>query len=350
MQNIPSRKRAARAQRSPRRRTFFCSLKANERTTGPWALPPPFQMGERIDPWRARPVPFWRHGFFPPPETIERVLAGREITRRLARCQSTTRWRMSTRTSCLKIAVARSISPTCSFVCRSSTGCLKNVVATLSRRRRSSARLATTRGAGTGGGCSAGSTKGIPAPGVANGRRCTAWRGVAHNALPHNVAPAAPIGRCARGTAADGAGAGGSPRAASARGATVAAGRRLREAGPRNDITAERRPESGIPPRSAVLRLALAGSVRWGRLSCPHHFWRRGHWSFFGLQFDCGRIDPGGKRAPYRTALIEGGGISTHEGRNDAFHAHTPSLCPRRGPSCWIYLPLSSPRAPPVFE
>ena len=65
---------------------------------------------------------------------------------------------------------------------------------------------------------------------------------------------------------------------------------------------------------------------------------------------DCGRIDPGGKPAPYRTALIEGGGISTHEGRNDAFHAHAPSLCPRRGPSCWIYLPLPSPRAPPVFE
>src|SRR4051812_15915199 len=36
-------------------------------------MPPPVQMGERIEPARARPVPFWRHGFAPPPRTLPRV-------------------------------------------------------------------------------------------------------------------------------------------------------------------------------------------------------------------------------------------------------------------------------------
>src|SRR5215218_11446954 len=31
-------------------------------------------MGEREDPARARPVPFWRHGLAPPPRTLPRVL------------------------------------------------------------------------------------------------------------------------------------------------------------------------------------------------------------------------------------------------------------------------------------
>ena len=30
--------------------------------------------GERMEPARARPVPFWRHGFLPPPRTSPRVL------------------------------------------------------------------------------------------------------------------------------------------------------------------------------------------------------------------------------------------------------------------------------------
>src|SRR6266576_1436753 len=37
-------------------------------------MPPPRHCGERIEPWRARPVPFWRHGLAPPPETSPRVL------------------------------------------------------------------------------------------------------------------------------------------------------------------------------------------------------------------------------------------------------------------------------------
>src|SRR3954463_142738 len=30
--------------------------------------------GARIEPWRARAVPFWRHGLAPPPRTLPRVL------------------------------------------------------------------------------------------------------------------------------------------------------------------------------------------------------------------------------------------------------------------------------------
>src|SRR3954469_1719746 len=37
-------------------------------------MPPPAKCGARIEPWRARPVPFWRHGLAPPPATLPRVL------------------------------------------------------------------------------------------------------------------------------------------------------------------------------------------------------------------------------------------------------------------------------------
>src|SRR6478672_6597474 len=37
-------------------------------------MPPPVQIGERDEPARARPVPFWRHGLAPPPRTLPRVL------------------------------------------------------------------------------------------------------------------------------------------------------------------------------------------------------------------------------------------------------------------------------------
>src|SRR3954469_2592150 len=37
-------------------------------------MPPPVQIGERDEPARARPVPFWRHGFAPPPRVSPRVL------------------------------------------------------------------------------------------------------------------------------------------------------------------------------------------------------------------------------------------------------------------------------------
>src|SRR3972149_1183794 len=36
---------------------------------GPCEIPPPTQIGERLDPCLALPVPFCCHGFFPPPDT-----------------------------------------------------------------------------------------------------------------------------------------------------------------------------------------------------------------------------------------------------------------------------------------
>src|SRR5437764_7736294 len=36
-------------------------------------MPPPAQRGEREEPARARPVPFWRQGLAPPPRTSPRV-------------------------------------------------------------------------------------------------------------------------------------------------------------------------------------------------------------------------------------------------------------------------------------
>src|SRR4051812_36951822 len=46
-------------------------------------MPPPAKCGARIEPWRARPVPFWRHGFAPPPRTRPRVFVD-EVPRRRA--------------------------------------------------------------------------------------------------------------------------------------------------------------------------------------------------------------------------------------------------------------------------
>src|SRR3954471_9089158 len=47
-------------------------------------MPPPAKCGARIEPWRARPVPFWRHGFAPPPRTLPRVLVAWVPWRRAA--------------------------------------------------------------------------------------------------------------------------------------------------------------------------------------------------------------------------------------------------------------------------
>src|SRR3954468_24915686 len=47
-------------------------------------MPPPVQIGERFEPARARPVPFWRHGLAPPPRTLPRVLVAAVPCRRAA--------------------------------------------------------------------------------------------------------------------------------------------------------------------------------------------------------------------------------------------------------------------------
>src|SRR5438128_10741296 len=54
-------------------------------------MPPPVQIGERFEPARARPVPFWRHGLAPPPDTSPRVLVA-AVPRRRAACSARTLW------------------------------------------------------------------------------------------------------------------------------------------------------------------------------------------------------------------------------------------------------------------
>src|SRR5436190_2202808 len=59
------------------------------------AAPPPVQCGARVVPARARPVPFWRHGFERPPATRPRLFTARVPARSelsSARTVSWTRW------------------------------------------------------------------------------------------------------------------------------------------------------------------------------------------------------------------------------------------------------------------
>src|SRR3989338_5550849 len=51
---------------------------------GPKTIPPCLHMGDIVEPCLARPVPFWRQGFFPPPETSPIPLVWAEDCRRLA--------------------------------------------------------------------------------------------------------------------------------------------------------------------------------------------------------------------------------------------------------------------------
>src|SRR5439155_24098054 len=78
-----------RARRSAAGCSLRLTLKVWERGWGPNAVPPPVQIGERLEPARERPVPFWRHGLAPPPETLPRVLVA-AVPRRLAACSART--------------------------------------------------------------------------------------------------------------------------------------------------------------------------------------------------------------------------------------------------------------------
>src|ERR687887_118618 len=53
-------------------------------------MPPPVQIGEREEPARARPVPFWRHGLDLPPRTMPRVSVAWVPRRRAASSATTT--------------------------------------------------------------------------------------------------------------------------------------------------------------------------------------------------------------------------------------------------------------------
>src|SRR5690242_5679236 len=55
-------------------------------------MPPPVHTGEREEPARARPVPFWRHGLAPPPETLPRVSVDAVPRRRAFSSARTVSW------------------------------------------------------------------------------------------------------------------------------------------------------------------------------------------------------------------------------------------------------------------
>src|SRR3954454_23431382 len=55
-------------------------------------MPPPVQIGDRDEPARARPVPFWRQGLAPPPRTSPRVLVAAVPRRRALSSARTDSW------------------------------------------------------------------------------------------------------------------------------------------------------------------------------------------------------------------------------------------------------------------
>src|SRR5207244_5647435 len=71
------------------RRALRLTLDVKLRAFGGNAMPPPVQCGARIEPARARPVPFWRHGFERPPATRPRLLPPR-VAERAAFCSART--------------------------------------------------------------------------------------------------------------------------------------------------------------------------------------------------------------------------------------------------------------------
>src|SRR5690606_36860731 len=74
-------------------------------------MPPPANCGARVEPWRARPVPFWRYGFLPPPRTSARVLALCVPWRAAASWATTTWWISGTFAWTSKISAGSSALP-----------------------------------------------------------------------------------------------------------------------------------------------------------------------------------------------------------------------------------------------
>src|SRR5262245_61991146 len=78
-------------------------------------MPPPAHWGARVVPWRARPVPFCRHGFAPPPETPARFFVACVPERRAASCRRTSAWKRWSFTGASKTPGERSTVPALRF-------------------------------------------------------------------------------------------------------------------------------------------------------------------------------------------------------------------------------------------
>src|SRR5579872_1336417 len=65
----PALRRSLKALRNASARVFLETFLLKSRGFGPKTTPPPTHNGDWCEPARARPVPFWRHGFLLEPET-----------------------------------------------------------------------------------------------------------------------------------------------------------------------------------------------------------------------------------------------------------------------------------------
>ena len=77
MPSVPACACAASALRSAERWALRLTFWTKLRGTLAKVCPPALNCGARIVPWRARPVPFWRHGLARPPETSPRLFVAK---------------------------------------------------------------------------------------------------------------------------------------------------------------------------------------------------------------------------------------------------------------------------------
>ena len=98
---------------------FLLTLTEKSRGVGGKVTPPPVNCGARIGSLaRARPVPFWRHGFARPPETMPRLFAARVPCRAAFSSARTASW-----TRCGLISAPKTVSSSeTSFFVPPSTG------------------------------------------------------------------------------------------------------------------------------------------------------------------------------------------------------------------------------------
>src|SRR5262245_8785640 len=102
---------AVRASRRAERRISVGIFLSYVRGVGPKGLPPPFHWVARIEPWRARPVPFCFQGFLPPPETSLRPLVSWVPARRPFSSRTTAWWSSPPWTGAPNTAASRSRVP-----------------------------------------------------------------------------------------------------------------------------------------------------------------------------------------------------------------------------------------------
>src|SRR6266516_1083675 len=90
--SVPACACAESALRSAALRLLRFTFDVKLRLFGGNAMPPPVQCGARVEPARARPVPFWRHGLERPPATRPRLLPPRVAERASYSSARTVSW------------------------------------------------------------------------------------------------------------------------------------------------------------------------------------------------------------------------------------------------------------------